>query len=422
MIRVLLAAALVSVVSSCGGGDGPVIQGGAGGFGQTGTPIATPTDGNALALTVDPGPQNVGYTNGLFASVTLCEPGTSNCQTIDHLLVDTGSVGVRVLESELTLNLPAASDASGAAMAQCMPFVDGTAWGPVHVADVQMGGEGAANVPIQIIGEQSFTMPADCTGSPITNFETLDANGILGIGIYLQDCGADCTQPAHSLRNPGVYYGCTSASACSVISVPLANQVPNPVSLLPVDNNGTIIELPNLPAGGATFAVGGWLVFGIGTQTNNGLGSTTVLPLDTFGNVTTTFPAGGTGYTSYIDSGSNALFFLNSATTNLTQCTSTDPTNGIVAFYCPGATTHLSAAVVGANQAHAQVAFSVANASRLNGRAFAFDNLAGPMPGFPFDTTVPGFDWGLPFFFGRNVFTAIEAQPTPGGTGPYFAF
>jgi hypothetical protein len=32
------------------------------------------------------------------------------------------------------------------------------------------------------------------------------------------------------------------------------------------------------------------------------------------------------------------------------------------------------------------------------------------------------FDWGLPFFFGRTVFTAIEGMSTPGGTGPYFAF
>jgi hypothetical protein len=33
-----------------------------------------------------------------------------------------------------------------------------------------------------------------------------------------------------------------------------------------------------------------------------------------------------------------------------------------------------------------------------------------------------GFDFGLPFFFGRSVFTAIEGASTPGGTGPYVAF
>jgi hypothetical protein len=32
------------------------------------------------------------------------------------------------------------------------------------------------------------------------------------------------------------------------------------------------------------------------------------------------------------------------------------------------------------------------------------------------------FDWGLPFHFGRNVFTAIEGKATPGGEGPFVAF
>jgi hypothetical protein len=45
----------------------------------------------------------------------------------------------------------------------------------------------------------------------------------------------------------------------------------------------------------------------------------------------------------------------------------------------------------------------------------AFDNLAGQS-----DATY--FDWGLPFHFGRNVFTAIEGQETPGGEGPFVAF
>jgi hypothetical protein len=46
------------------------------------------------------------------------------------------------------------------------------------------------------------------------------------------------------------------------------------------------------------------------------------------------------------------------------------------------------------------------------------------MPGFPSSgtTSVPDFLWGLPFFYGRTVFTAIEKQDTPGGQGPYVAF
>jgi hypothetical protein len=65
------------------------------------------------------------------------------------------------------------------------------------------------------------------------------------------------------------------------------------------------------------------------------------------------------------------------------------------------------------------VSFSVANADQLfaaNPSFNAFSNLAVPSG----DTTT--FAWGLPFFFGRTVFTAIEGRSTPGGTGPYFAF
>jgi hypothetical protein len=32
------------------------------------------------------------------------------------------------------------------------------------------------------------------------------------------------------------------------------------------------------------------------------------------------------------------------------------------------------------------------------------------------------FDFGLPFFYGRSVYTAIEGRNAGGTTGPYFAF
>lgn len=33
-----------------------------------------------------------------------------------------------------------------------------------------------------------------------------------------------------------------------------------------------------------------------------------------------------------------------------------------------------------------------------------------------------GFDWGLPFFFARYVYVAIDGKNTPSGQGPYWAF
>ena len=420
MSRLFIAAMGVTLLANCDGGGKSVFQpplGGIGGGlaqggGSGGSTAAT--DPNMLDLTVDPGPQNIGYTNGLFATVTLCVPGTTTCQTFDHLLVDTGSVGVRVLESELTLDLPVVTSTSGLPLAECTPFVDGTAWGPVRAADVQLGGELAVKIPVQLIGEKTYAVPASCTGSAITDFQTLAANGILGVGVYLQDCGTGCTQPATSRLNPGLYYACTPTQSCSTSAATLLQQVAHPVAALPVDNNGTIIQLPSIAAGGAP-SVPGMLTFGIGTQVNNGLGTATVLALDTQGFVSTTFPVGGTTYTSFLDSGSNGLFFLDAATTKLKLCT-----GGLSSFYCPTATTSLGATLWSTSGASTAIAFSVASAAKLSASAYAFSNLAGPMPGFPLDTSVPGFDWGLPFFFGRSVYTAIEGRGTP--AGPYFAF
>ncbi len=423
MSRSLIIATILVLLCDCGGGNGgPVFLGGGGGGGvvQTGGfgGAMTATDPNMLAVTVDQGPPGISppYTNGLFATVRLCEPGTTTCQTIDHLLVDTGSVGVRVLESELTLSLPAVTSASGLALAECLPFVDSTAWGPVAVADVTLGQETAVNLPVQLIGEGTYSIPSDCTGTPVNDMQSLGAKGNLGVGVNLQDCGAACAQPGTSRLNPGWYYACASTGACAITAAPLLDQVAHPVAGFPDDNNGTIIQLPSIPASGAPSAPG-LLVFGIGTQGNNGLGSAAVLALDRNGFLTTTFPVRGTGYVSFVDSGSNGLFFLDAKTTNLSQCT-----GGLKDFYCPGSTTNLGATLSSIDGASATIAFSVANASRLSGQAYAFTDLAGPMPGFPTDTTMPGFDWGLPFFFGRAVYTAIEDQGTPAGVGPYVAF
>jgi hypothetical protein len=66
------------------------------------------------------------------------------------------------------------------------------------------------------------------------------------------------------------------------------------------------------------------------------------------------------------------------------------------------------------------VSFSIENADNLfNTPNTAFSTLAGP-----YGSTPPvEFDWGLSFFYGRNVFTAVDNTNTPGvGPGPYFAY
>jgi hypothetical protein len=368
---------------------------------------------------VDEGPSAYGYLNGLFVDVTLCVPGTSTCQTIDHILVDTGSYGLRVLESAVKIALPAVTNTSGAVLAECTQYVSGTAWGPIVHADVKIGGEIAPAIPIQTVGESKYPMPsaAACTGVALNDLDSLRSNGILGVGLYQQDCGDACVG---TTGNPGIYMACTSnqAGGCKPVGVPLNLQVSNPIISFATNNNGVVIQLPDVPDQGAA-TVAGKMMFGIGTQSNNGLGSATVFKAtNDYGYIGTSFPAGGTKYQAILDSGSNAVYFLNPSTAGLTACSS-----AYDGFYCPSSTTSLTATIFGAGNASADISFKVANISKLTGSFAAYKNVGGEMPGFP-DTDPAQLDyiWGLAFFYGRTIFTAIEQKSTPAGTGPYVAF
>jgi len=421
--RILVPALTIAIAAGCGGdsdGSNPGNNG-----------ITPPNGSNVVALLVDPGPigasgSPVGYVNGAFVTVTVCVPGTSNCQDIDHVLVDTGSSGLRLLANDgkaggkLSLPLPPLQNSAGNPIAQCAQFLDGFTWGPVRLADVRLGGEKAGGISIQVISQADFAVPASCASGgkdedTLEGSSGLQTNGILGIGLFRQDCGEACTvDPA--LGNPGLYFKCQGSGQCSATALALANQVSNPVASFAADNNGVIIELPLVPSTGAPSTTGS-LVFGIGTQSNNGLGSATVFAVDGAGTLISVFPPNGSTYSgSFIDSGSNGIFFLSSSSTGIPEC---PELNG---FYCPANTLSLSAQIRGAGGTPTeQVAFSVASARNLfasNNTAFA--NLGGTGGGPPGQDQ--SFDWGLPFFFGRNVYTAIEGASTPGGPGPWFAY
>ena len=133
-MKLALSIFLSLTAAACGGGGG-------GGGGTTTTPPPTTTN-NTVSVIVDAGPSNQSV-NTLFASVTICVPGSTNCQTIDHIQVDTGSYGLRILAPVLNLTLPVETLANGSALAECTQFVDGFSWGPVVTADLQIAGETA---------------------------------------------------------------------------------------------------------------------------------------------------------------------------------------------------------------------------------------------------------------------------------------
>jgi len=386
-----------------------------GGSGSGSVPIITTQANNVVSVVVDAGPAQLatGAVDTIYTTITICAPGsTSNCQTIDHIQVDTGSSGLRILGSVLSgsLGLPTVNDnVSGNAIAECAQFADGYSWGPLRQADLQVGGEKAQSLNVQVIGDTTYTtVPADCSSTGGTQEDTVaafGANGILGVGPFIQDCGPICAASVE----PAAYYVCPTPSTCQNAAIATALQVNNPVASFTTDNNGVLIMLPSVPTGGAANVMGS-LIFGIGTQTNNALGTATVLTVDPNIGVITTNYLNATLQDGVIDSGSNGIFFTDPS---IATCSVSSD------FYCPNSTLSRSGTNIGFNNAQSTVNFSVGNADNLfNGNVTftAFNDIGGTNP------DPQGFDWGVPFFFGRHVFTAIEGASTPGGAGPYFAY
>jgi hypothetical protein len=378
------------------------------------SPVATPAQtitnngGNVQPITVNLGPDG-NYPDGVFTSITVCVPGsTANCQVVDNVLVDTGSFGLRVVGSALGSLSLNQETVNGNPLAECFSYLDGTYnWGPVQTADVQISGELASSVPIQVLDDAFSVIPsATCTGTPNDTAATLGANGILGVGPVQYDCGSSCTSNIPAVDQ---YYQCstTAPSSCVVTSAALNVQVQNPVSLFATDNNGVIVELPAITSPQATLA--GSLVFGIGTQSNNGLSSATVVPMDPNSLTFSTNFQNTNMPDSFIDSGSNGLYF-DSNSSSLPECSD-------VSYYCPTTSANLSAVNSGTSGT-ASVDFTVFNADLL----FTSGDAALPGLAAPNDGSFTSFDWGLPFFFGRNVYASIEGKTAPGGTTPYWAY
>ncbi|MBI2319043.1 MAG: DUF3443 domain-containing protein [Betaproteobacteria bacterium] len=371
--------------------------------------IAAPAH-NVLPITVESAAS--GWPNFAYATVTICPPGSSsNCQSVDHVLVDTGSSGLRIMSSALSpsLVLPPRVDAGGDPIVECAQFASGFTWGPLKLADVKIAGEQAASLAIQVIGDPEFAaIPDNCqaTGAGRNTVASFAVNGILGVGVFHQDCGVACAFNA----NTGIYYVCPP-SGCLPTTVPLADQVHNPAFMFAGGNtNGVIVQLPPIAESGAA-GVTGALVFGIGTQANNGLGTASVLRLNPATGQITTIYNNRAIADSIIDSGSNAVFFSDPG---IPICTSA----AAAGFYCPDATQSLTATLQGMTGTQARVDFRVANADALIAGAGsnAFSNLAGPAFSFL------SFNWGLPFFYGRSVYVAFDGVGTPDGKGPYVAF
>jgi hypothetical protein len=390
-----------------------------------------------LGLNGSSGNPSTTHYNGLFTTVSVCLPDTPTCQIIPNVLVDTSSVGLRLLNSAFTTFPSTAfgvvSDSAGNHVQECVQFPNTSfTWGPVIIADVAISGEKGSSVPIQVLGGTTFPVPlANCLtlgqGAELDSVAALGANGILGVGPSIQDCGLNCAAGQTFSAYP--YYACP-LNVCQTVPLPIAQQVSNPVAFFPQDNNGVMITLPSIPDGGAStlpfvnadgsgLIAAGQLVFGVGTQSNNALGSATLYALDPSGKFSqvvyngTTYDLGGA-----VDSGAKALYLADSSTLGVPVCLDNP-------FYCPSSTTAVQLGITGANGAAGTVTVNVASADNLftdNPGFSAFNDLALPSLG---GSGANLFNLGLPFFFGRTVFVGIAGKTVPINTSApdgYIAF
>lgn len=399
-----LLAATAVLVTACGGGDGGGGSGNGGNAGNTGGNGSGGSDGNSgntAVVTVGSGAANV--INIPTISLKICVPGTSNCQIVNNVLVDTASYGLRLVGSAVAGvhdSLPQVTS-GGAPVAECGKFVSSYTWGSVRTVDLSIGTEQASSLPVQIIGDLGTTnVPSSCTngGASANSTGALGANGILGIGPAPYDCGTTCATSTSTSNN---YYACPNGdnTRCTVALVPLAQQVANPVHRF-ANNDGVSVQMPAISDSGQASATG-TLTFGLPN-----LSGKTVMTSTTTGDVSATFQ--GRSVTAFFDTGSNAYFFNDSAQTVCSRNTE---------FYCPSATTTYSATLSGQNGASGTVSMPVANADALfsNSSTFAFNDIAGPFGSSSW------LDIGMPHFYGKTIYFGMD-KTASGGPQPFVAF
>jgi hypothetical protein len=391
-------------LAGCGGGGG-----GGSVSAANQVPSATQVD-NTVNVTVD---EKFGFVNAPYVTVTICAPGTSNCATIDHVLVDSGSVGLRLLRSAVPSSLGLVNNkdsAQGNTLAECVEFGAGVSWGPISTVDLKIAGETASSLPIQIVDDSFASIPADCSNAgpdmAAKGASSFGGNGLIGLNVIRHDCQTSCQFAAAS-----IYYDC-AGSNCTGVAAPLAEQVPNPITMFATDNNGVTLNFPAVGEGGQGTA-SGTMTFGVGTQSNNILPSTAQQMTTTaFGEVTANF--NGLPMPGIVDSGSGSYFFEDAS---ISQCPSSFSN---LPWFCPPDPATISASLQSASGVTLGVSFPLFNtiAELGNGSNAAHIGI-GQNAGLFGEGEL---DLGMPFFYGRKITFGIQSNDDSSvGTPPYFA-
>lgn len=393
---------LALVLAGCGGGAGG---------GQSvddfiaGLPQKQSTVGDITVAAPAPNvvPITVGSGNKLLVSVTVCQPGTAICRVVDKVMLDTGSVGLRLHSSALSgfLDNLASDQVDGSTIGECAVFGNFYTWGTLRTADVRMSGASASGLRLQIYDDSSLP-PASTSGcdtlygglsDPVPS--SFQFNGILGV---------------KGARVDNQRYFVCSGGNCVPHTQDASSQLPNPVPLLSTDNNGFVIQMPPLPNTGVASANGA-LVFGINTRFNNQLATNSpapsMIPLDS--QLGFQLSVGGNAHEALIDSGTSVLALPGLA---IPTCAGSQP-----ARYCPANEIAVPILAKASSEAILVVSavLQIGNAAAVLGTGnAAFNNVATVIP-----SALAGFSIGaligVPFFFGRSIYFSVDGQTTTVG-------
>ncbi|NTY38476.1 MULTISPECIES: DUF3443 family protein [Burkholderia cepacia complex] len=343
--------------------------------------------GNVVPVYFESGSSPTYSSNIPYVDVQVCMPGTTRCVTIDHVQVDTGSTGLRVMKSALSgLDLPVQTNSSdGSQVDECMLYATSEVWGPVVHGDLHVGGEAAANLAMQVIddGSGASSVPASCSskGALTDTVESFGGKGIIGISQLFSDSGD--------------YYAC-SGSSCSLSSTSPVT-VTNPVAAFDGDNNGVSLQIPPVSDFGAPSVVG-QLIFGIGTHINNQIAGAAVLYTD--GNGYVQVGDGKNRMLGFVDSGTASYFFPTDG--RIPICSDNAP------WYCPPSPLSVDVDVLAVDgSSDRQMTYRLSSADGISQ-----DMQVAPIgeSGSVFGDGGSWYVLGLPFYFNRRVYGSIQHQ------------
>jgi hypothetical protein len=347
-------------------------------------------------------PITVGATNKFLVSLTVCVPDSNVCQTVDKIMVDTGSIGLRIHASVLAAlqgQLPT-SQQSGQVIAQCATFGNFYTWGSFRTADVTFGARKASALPFQVYDDPALPeVSATSCGAQVGGLlhalpAAVQFNGVLGIR------GA-------RLDRLGSYLTCqTSGSNCTATELSDSQLLPNPVIALPQDSNGYQIVMPSIPDGGSA-QVSGALILGLNTQSNNSFPQTVgnapqMLALDSQQRFALYLD--GVSYGALMDSGTS----INTLpTVNAPTCGASAPLG-----YCPSSTVMQPIQLAAASKPSVVFGTSLSIENWLTLLATnlpTINNIASKTPSTVMANGVQAI-LGAPFFYGRRISIGISGQ------------